>query len=631
MDRNHRMPTAINLWLVLGLAGVLLTMLPCFLLGEDAVYIYLDQLDGEMIAYILQAKHLFQGNSIAEFMNGASRTALTVPAPLAVLLFLTGNNCGALFLMGLLGKLCGYAGMYLLVRESSGEKWIAALTAFLYSCIPFLAVYGLAEFGIPMLFWAALQMRKGRHLFVSCFYFVLYALCSSLVLVGFGVLGMGMAWILLNLLSGYLTGKRDGQGILCPAGKGNRQSILCRAEKGKRQSILCRAEKGKQQGILRLTTAWLLLLAVYLAENQLLLRELLGIGGKFITHKSEYALGAQPFIQGFITGLFNGVQHGEGYHLLLLACICIAVIPGLIRIFHPGHDITDSALAQRQRIKPLLITIGVCLGWNVFFALLSALWNSASGISLRSHLSFLGAFQLNRLLWLSPCLWYLAAACGLSILYKLCQTRLRYVFFLLLVTAAFGMTALWSLYSGEFKLNLQKLKNPGYEMLSYRDYYAIGVMEQVRDFLNAYTGKGVDEYRVVSLGIDPAAALYHGFYCLDEYSNNYSLDYKMQFREVISPELEKSEYLRQYYDGWGNRCYLFSSECPGYYTIEKHQFYFQDYHLNAKALYDMGGRYLLSAAYISNAEEQGLTLLNETPFETDGSYYAIYIYEISIF
>lgn len=599
------MPTAINLWLALGLAGVLLTMLPCLLLGEDAVYVYLDQLDGEMIAYILQARHLFQGNSFAEFMNGASRTALTVPAPLAVLLFLTGNNCGALFLMGLLGKLCGYAGMYLLVRESGGEKWIASLTAFLYSCIPFLAVYGLAEFGIPMLFWAALQIKKGRHLSVSCFYFALYALCSSLVLIGFGVLGMGMAWILLNLLSGCLAGK------------------------GKRQSIPRLAEKEKQQGILRLAIAWLLLLAVYLAENQLLLRELLGIGGKLVTHKSEYVLEAHPFVQGFITGLLNGVQHGEGYHLLLLACICIAVIPGCIRIFHPGHDITDSAL--NQRIRPLLTTIGFCLGWNVFFALLSALWNSASGISLRSRLSFLGAFQLDRLLWLSPCLWYLAAACGLSILYKLWRTRLRYIFFLLPVTAAFGVTALWSLYSGEFKLNLQKLKNPDYEMLSYRDYYAIGVMEQVRDFLNAYTGKGVDEYRVVSLGIDPAAALYHGFYCLDGYSNNYSLDYKMQFREVISPELEKSEYLRQYYDGWGNRCYLFSSECPGYYTIEKHQFYFQDYQLNAKALYDMGGRYLLSAAYISNAEEQGLTLLNETPFETEESYYAIYIYEISTF
>lgn len=214
MDLKHRMRTAISLWSALGLAGVLLTMLPCLLLGEDAIYAYLDQLDGEMIAYILQAKHLFHGNSIAEFMNGASKTALTVPAPLSVLLFLTGNYCGALFFMSLFGKLCGYAGMYLLVRESGGEKWIAALTAFLYSCIPFLAVYGLAEFGIPMLFWAALQIKKGKHLYISWFYFALYALTSSLILVGFGILGMGMAWILLNLLSGRMAGKENRQEIL---------------------------------------------------------------------------------------------------------------------------------------------------------------------------------------------------------------------------------------------------------------------------------------------------------------------------------------------------------------------------------------------------------------------------------
>lgn len=592
MDLKHRMRTAINLWSALGLAGVLLTMLPCLLLGEDAIYAYLDQLDGEMIAYILQAKHLFHGNSIAEFMNGASKTALTVPAPLAVLLFLTGNYCGALFFMSLFGKLCGYVGMYLLVRESGGEKWIAALTAFLYSCIPFLAVYGLAEFGIPMLFWAALQIKKGKHLYISWFYFALYALTSSLILVGFGILGMGMAWILLNLLSGRM------------AGKENRQEIL------------------------RMAAAWLLLLVIYVAENQLLLRELLGIGGNFITHKSEYVLEARPFGQVFITDLLNGVQHGKGYHLLLAACICIAVTLGCIRIFHPGHGITDSAL--NQQIRQQLTRIGFCLGWNILFALLSALWDAAPGISLRSRLSFLGAFQLDRLLWLSPCLWYLAAACGLSILYRLCRSNLRYLFFLLPVTVAFGMTALWSLYSSEFKLNLQKLRNPDYKMLSYRDYYASGVMEQVRDFLDSYTGKGVDEYRVVSLGIDPAAALYHGFYCLDGYSNNYSLDYKMQFREVISPELEKSEYLRQYYDRWGNRCYLFSSECPGYYTIEKYN-YFLNYQINTKALYDMGGRYLLSAVYIANAEEQELTLLNETPFETDESYYAIYVYEIPSF
>lgn len=197
------------------------------------------------------------------------------------------------------------------------------------------------------------------------------------------------------------------------------------------------------------------------------------------------------------------------------------------------------------------------------------------------------------------------------------------------MTVLAALTAVWALYSGDFKTNLQKLRNPDYRMLSYRDYYAIGVMEQAREFLDVHSQKNVEEYRVVSLGIDPAAALYHGFYCLDGYSNNYSLEYKKKFREIIAPELDRNDYLKQYFDNWGNRCYLFSSECPGYYTIEKNGFHFQDYRVDAKTLYDLGGRYLLSAAYIQNAEDQGLFLLNETPFETPDSYYRIFIYEVA--
>ena len=126
--------------------------------------------------------------------------------------------------------LCGYTGMYLLVREVGGEnmfyrqdgapsvplKWIAALAAFLYSCIPFLAVYGLAEFGLPMLFWCALQMRKGKNLAAAFSYTVLYAMCSSLVLIGFGVLGLGLAWIATLLFFRKKQGNRDRRGVLYP-------------------------------------------------------------------------------------------------------------------------------------------------------------------------------------------------------------------------------------------------------------------------------------------------------------------------------------------------------------------------------------------------------------------------------
>ena len=186
----------------------------------------------------------------------------------------------------------------------------------------------------------------------------------------------------------------------------------------------------------------------------------------------------------------------------------------------------------------------------------------------------------------------------------------------------------WKVFrAGNLKPNLQKIINPDYPLMSYGDYYAIGVLSQVEDFLEEREGKSKEGYRVVSLGIDPAAALYHGFYCLDGYSNNYSLAYKHAFRKALEPELKKSEYLTDYFDNWGNRCYLFSAECPGYYTIEKGGFFFSNYELNTEALRELGAKYLFSAAYIANAKEQGLTLLREEGFETEDSYYRIFVYE----
>lgn len=173
-----------------------------------------------------------------------------------------------------------------------------------------------------------------------------------------------------------------------------------------------------------------------------------------------------------------------------------------------------------------------------------------------------------------------------------------------------------------------KLVNRNYAAMSFRDYYAVDVLDQVQEYLRENTGEEPQDYRVVSLGIDPAAALYHGFYCLDGYSNNYSLEYKHRFREIIAPELDKSEYLEDSFDHWGNRCYLFSAECPGYYTIEKGGFYFQDYTIDAESLRQLGGSYLLSAAYIDHSEDTGLELMRPEAFETENSYYRIYLYRV---
>lgn len=579
-----------KVWFWLGFLAVTVTLIPCILLGENAIFTYHDQLDGELIAYLLQARHLFQGSTLPEFMGGMSKTALVPPAPLAVPVFLGGNGYVGLLILLTLGKLTGYIGMYLLCREAVKESWIAAAAGTLYALIPFLPVYGLSQFGIPLLFWCVLQLRKKRHTLWSFLYIALYTLCSSLVLVGFGLLGMGLVLLMWELW------KRRGKTV-----KSSSTDI----------SVILPA------------AAWSLMLVLYIAENFRLLQQLMG-GGE-LSHKAEYALGAASFFSTFLQSFALGGQHSLDEHIWLSAISVLVTAVCLLR----AKAANDSLSGTYEAV--LLRVMGFCLGWNGFFSLTAAFWQSAAGVALRSMLKVFGAFQLERLLWIAPCLWYLFAACGIAMIWRWMRERKK--IFLnfcmgLLAAAALCVTGARLLLDSDVKSNVQKLRSPDYKMLSFRDYYAIGVMEQAEEFLYQETGQSQEAYRVVSLGIDPAAALYHGFYCLDGYSNNYSLEYKHTFRRILLPELEKSAYLKEYFDGWGNRCYLLSSECPGYYTIEKNGFFFQDYQLDTEALREMGGNYLFSAAYIANAEEQGLVLMREEPFETADSYYRIFVYEV---
>lgn len=574
-DQKEILKKMHNVWFFLGLAAVAVMAVPYLILGEDAIFTYHDQLDGELIAYILQAKHLFRGNILPEFMGGMSKTALTLPAPGFVLLFLTGHYFGALLSMQIIGSMVGYLGMYLLAREARVCEGIAMTAGILFAYLPFLPVYGLSQYGIPLLFWFVLQLKRKRHIPAAYLYVACYALTSSLVLAGFGILGMGVLWMLWLL-------------------------------------------RKQRDRVFSFFGAWLLLLGIYVAENFRLLGELLGLGASQLSHKAEYVLTADPFFPALWQNLTKGGQHSEGYHLWPLIVTLIA--------FTVGFAFREKAVRQLQRM------IGGCLLWNFFFAFVAAFWDSAPGVFFRSRMAALRAFQVDRLMWIAPVFWYLAFACGGMLCVELLlHQRRKTVGCLMTALAGCGAAAagLQIFLAGDVKSNIQKLRNPDYGLLSYKEYLAVGVMEQAESYLEETAGLEQSEYRVVSLGIDPAAALYHGFYCLDGYSNNYSLDYKNSFRRILAPELERSEYLRGYFDDWGNRCYLFSSECPGYYTIEKGGFYFQDYRLDAEALKELGGDYLLSAAYIANASEQGLILMNEEPFETEDSYYRIYIYEVA--
>lgn len=136
-------------WFFLGALAVFFMGVPYLVLGKDSVFVYHDQLDGEVIAYLLQARHLWDGSGVLpEFMNGAAKTALTMPAPACVLLYRWLPAELALACMQVAGSFAGYLGMFCLLgwagetsetlrRRKGLVGFIAMLTGCMYAYLPF--------------------------------------------------------------------------------------------------------------------------------------------------------------------------------------------------------------------------------------------------------------------------------------------------------------------------------------------------------------------------------------------------------------------------------------------------------------------------------------------------------------
>lgn len=134
--------------------------------------------------------------------------------------------------------------------------------------------------------------------------------------------------------------------------------------------------------------------------------------------------------------------------------------------------------------------------------------------------------------------------------------------------------------------------------------------------------------KVVSLGMYPSVAEYNNFYTLDSYVFSYSLDYKHRFREIIKGELEKSEALRKYFDEWGSRCYMFSSELGFNYLVNRNDnVCLSDFDIDTSLLKDLGCEYIFSAVDIMNFRDLNLSYVNS--YTTDHSFYKIRVYKLN--
>ena len=588
-------------FLALGCLFSLLICMPYLILGENSIVSYHDQLDGELLTYLLNAKYLFQGmGEYPEIMGGISPNGVVSPAPLYILFYRLFSPFVGFMCSMLLNKVVGFLFLYLLIVRLTGRRFIAFFTGVWFVCLPFYPVYGLCIPGQPMLFYALLRLWElggekapKKQWIIPIILILFYGAASSLALCGFTCLTV----ILFLVLAGLLRGKgRQTIGLMVGGG---------------------------------------VLAVTYAVFNLSLIKQLLPFArSDFQTHKSEMRVSAAPFWNEFFSVFLNGEDYCNAFAVFILPVVAVSAISLILYLWKlrvKGGKL-EGEMAKRligQGRSMFFLLIGL-----VMIAFWRALYQSKGFVATRNMSKGVWhEFNFGRFTWLMPFLWCLvfALACDILLVFLqlvikekgkqtvLCAAR---VILCLAALLPAGMGA----YRGDLKPNVVKLLRGGdYYMLTWKQFFA----QDLYDEADKIIGRPKEDYRIVSLGIYPAAASYNGFYCLDAYSNNYDLEYKHQFRRIIAPQLEKSDYLREWFDDWGNRCYMLLAQFGNYFTCEKKWgAYTDEYEFDLNALKEMGGEYIISAIYLNNWQGSGLRLLNEEPIQTQDSWYRLWVYEI---
>ena len=98
------------------------------------------------------------------------------------------------------------------------------------------------------------------------------------------------------------------------------------------------------------------------------------------------------------------------------------------------------------------------------------------------------------------------------------------------------------------KQNLKKYKEE-----YYRNYYTFDGFYVPDQYKNIK--KIVQDDRIISIGLDPFAAIANDIKTIDGYHNLYPLGYKIKFYEIIKDELKNNKLWENYYQSYGSRVY----------------------------------------------------------------------------
>ncbi|WP_085524352.1 DUF6044 family protein [Tuberibacillus sp. Marseille-P3662] len=559
-----------NQWLfAAAIAIILIYLSPLLILGEDAHVRIHDSLDSNMVWYKILAESgqafAASGADIPNMMNGLPRIAYGSEFKLYVLLFSLFTPMTAFIINAVIIRFTAFFGMYMLLKNHMLKNPNPLIVTGVALCFSLLPFWPFGALSTAGIPLALYAfLNIRRH--------------NSNV----------SDWLILGLMPFY------SSFILTFIFFLGLMGILWLVD-----------------GIRNKDMNWTMFLAIvmmtaiYLGK---LYRLVIGVlfGHAFTDHRAEFSLGHNSlsdtlslFIENFTTA------HTHAY--TLQQYIIIYVVGGalLLVLFSKYKQRSLRLKADQNHLLLLLLVLAAA------FSFWYALWYWEGMRVLKNVSDLLNTFNFSRIHFLNQVLWYLMFALALTIIHTKFKVGKIIVSVLLI-------GQLLVVCNQNHELKYRSVDYPSFEQ-----FYSEDLFSNIQD----YIGKNPENYRVASIGMHPAIALYNGFYTLDGYITMYPLSYKHQFRDVIDGELDKDATLQHYYDTWGSRCYIFVDE------LGKHYMYTKDKHKVVKHLdidtpqfKKMGGDYILSAVKIKNAKAENLKLLKV--FENDQSVWRIRLYKV---
>lgn len=555
-----------------------LYFLPVVIQGQDSYILIHDNLDSSVpnAAVLTQTGHIFNltGQDIVpQIMNGIPRSYIASGPNIVFLFFVLFDPFTAYLLNHILVHLIGFIGMALFIdrhlcfNRGNGHtllKWGVALA---FSVLPFYPMYGISVAGVPIIVFAFLNFLKEEDTLADYLIFLIFPFYSAFFLGGiFLIAGLGIIFLIDILKHKRLKRKA----FLAFAG-------LC---------------------ILSAVTEYDFIRSMIFDPT-------------FVTHRSDWNLQfinhpLNTVIDNIGLMFFHGQMHAFSHHELILGLFFLVVLFFIRKNWHVG--------------KYLLLLVAV----QMIIAIIYGLYFWEGFIPLKEQFPEFSSLNLSRFHWLSPFIWYCIFFLALLFIndYLKANYAIKKFIVITLIAAQMAVNISYNSEYGHYVSKLFTLPRFYNDNITYRQFYS----EKLFGKIKASIPLPQEDYRIVSIGIHPGIANYNGFYTLDSYQPTYPLSYKQQFRTIIAPELAKSPSYQAYFDYWGSRCYVFSSELPNYLTTKDLNTKIQYLDLNMDALKSLGGQYILSAAEIMNYQEEGLEFSGV--FDDAESAWRIYLYEV---